>query len=87
MSSKCISAYAAVVVLLMTMAPTLFGQAFTSLTGVVTDPTGGVIPGASVVVTIYGVIINCAQNGLVISWWHEATDDTRCRNRCSRAAG
>jgi len=36
---------------------------------------------------IHSVIINCAQNGLVISWWHEATDDTRCRNRCSWAAG
>jgi len=51
MSSKRISTYAAVVVLLMTMTPALFGQAFTSLTGVVTDPSGAVIPGASIVVT------------------------------------
>jgi hypothetical protein len=38
MSGKRIFIYAAVVVLLMTMAPALFGQAFTSLSGVVTDP-------------------------------------------------
>jgi hypothetical protein len=33
------------------LAPALFGQAFTSLSGVVTDPTGGIIPGATIAIT------------------------------------
>jgi hypothetical protein len=51
MSSKRISTCAAVLVLLMTVTPALFGQAFTSLNGIVTDPSGGVIPGATIMVT------------------------------------
>lgn len=37
--------------LLVCLVPALFGQAFTSLNGVVTDPTGGVIPGAGITIT------------------------------------
>lgn len=36
------------VLLLVLMTPVLFGQAFTSLTGLVTDPTGSVVPGATI---------------------------------------
>jgi hypothetical protein len=37
--------------LLVCLVPALFGQAFSSLSGTVTDPTGGVIPGAAISVT------------------------------------
>ncbi len=42
------SVLSALVFLLLT--PVLFGQAFTSLSGVVTDPSGGVVPGATIVI-------------------------------------
>jgi len=45
------------VFLLILLTPALFGQATTTLTGVVTDPTGGVVPGATI------TIIN-AQTGV-----------------------
>ena len=32
------------------LVPVLFGQAFTSLSGTVTDPTGGIIPGATITI-------------------------------------
>ena len=38
------------VLLLILLTPVLFGQAFTSLTGVVTDPSGGVVPGATITI-------------------------------------
>jgi hypothetical protein len=38
------------VLLLILLTPVLFGQAFTSLTGVVTDPSGAVVPGATITI-------------------------------------
>jgi hypothetical protein len=38
------------VLLLILLTPFLFGQAFTSVTGVVTDPSGGVVPGATITI-------------------------------------
>ena len=38
------------VLLILCLAPALFGQAFSSLSGTVTDPTGAVIPGATITI-------------------------------------
>jgi hypothetical protein len=38
------------VLLLVLLTPALFGQASSSLTGVVTDPSGGVVPGAAITI-------------------------------------
>jgi hypothetical protein len=38
------------VLFLIVLTPALFGQASSSLTGVVTDPSGGVVPGATITI-------------------------------------
>jgi hypothetical protein len=51
--------------LLVLLTPVLFGQAVTTLTGVVTDPSGGVVPGATIVVvnTQTGIQRETTSNG------------------------
>ncbi len=47
------------VLLLTLLTPLLYGQAFTSLSGVVTDPSGAVVPGATI------TIVNTHENLLL----------------------